>query len=120
MAAPSLGRVGAKITCFSTFEVEFVAASQADREANYLRETLTDFGYSQTKEILLYGDNLDCNAMSENPVYRKFSHHIDIKQYFVRELVLAGVLKLVPLRTRQMVADAHTKTLPSPTFLGHG
>jgi len=104
----------------STFEVEFVAASQAGQEAIYLRETLTDFGYSQTKAILLYGDNLACIAMSENPVHRKFSHHIGIKQYFVRELVLAGFLKLVPLRTHKKVADALTKTLPSPTFVGHG
>ena len=57
----------------STFEVEFVAASQAGQEAIYLRETLTDFGYSQTKAILLYGDNLACIAMSQNPVCRKFS-----------------------------------------------
>jgi len=30
--------------------------------------------------------------MNENRVRRKFSRHIDIKQYFVRELVLAGFL----------------------------
>jgi len=35
--------------------------------------------------------------MNENPVRRKFSRHIDIKQYFVRELVLAWFLILVPL-----------------------
>jgi len=83
----------------STSEAEFVAASQAGQEAIYLRETLTDFGYSQFKATLLYEDNLACIAMSENPVRRKFSRHIDIKQYFVLELVLAGFLKLVPLRT---------------------
>jgi len=33
----------------STSEAEFVAASQAGQEAIYLRETLTDFGFSQTK-----------------------------------------------------------------------
>ena len=49
--------------------------------------------------------------MSENLVRRKFSRYIDFKQYVVRELVLAGVLKLVPLRTHKMVADARTKSL---------
>jgi len=38
---------------FSTPEVEFVAVSQAGQEAIYLRETLTDFGYSHTKATLL-------------------------------------------------------------------
>ena len=47
--------------------------------------------------------------MSDNPVRRKFSRHIDICKYFVRELLLNGFLKLVPLRTHKMVADALTK-----------
>jgi len=51
----------------STSEAEFVAASQAGQEAIYLRETLTDFGFYQTKATLLYKDNLAqaCVAMSE-------------------------------------------------------
>jgi len=57
--------------------------------------------------------------MSENPVHRKFSRHIDICKYYVREHVLAGLLKLVPLRTHKMVADALTKSLPSPAFVEH-
>jgi len=52
----------------STSEAEFVAASLAGQEAIYLSETLTDFGYSQTKATLIYGDNLACIAIRENPV----------------------------------------------------
>ena len=60
---------------------EFVAASrQAGQEAIYLRETLIDFGFSQTKATLLYEDNLACVVMSENPVCRKISRHIDIRK----------------------------------------
>jgi len=103
----------------STSEAEFVTASQAGQEAIYLRETLTDFGFSQTKATLLYEDNLACIAMSEILVRRKFSRHIDIRKYYVRELVLNGFFKLVPLRTHKMVADALTKSLPSPAFVGH-
>ena len=43
----------------STSEAEFVATSQAGQEAICLRETLTDFGFSQTQATLLYEDNLD-------------------------------------------------------------
>jgi len=66
------------------------------------------FEVSQTKATLLYEDNLACVAMSENPVRRKFSRHIDILKHCVCELVLNGFLKLVPLRTHKMVADALT------------
>jgi len=103
----------------STSKAKFVAASQPGQELIYLRETLTDFGFSQTKATLLYEDNFACVAMSENPVRRKFSRHIDIRKYYVRELVLAGILKLMPLRTHKMVADALTKSLPSPAFVRH-
>jgi len=92
----------------STSEAEFFAPRQAGQEAIYLRETLTDFGYSQTKATLLYKDNLACITMSENLVRRKFFCHIDIKQYFVRELVLAWFLKLVPLRTRPRMERSHS------------
>jgi len=43
----------------------------------------------------------------------------DIRKYYVRELVLAGFLKLVPLRMHKMVADAITKSLPSSAFVWH-
>ena len=79
----------------STSEAEFVATRQPGQEAIYLRETLTDFGFSQTKTTLLYEDNLACVAMSKNLVRLKFSRHIDIRKYYVRELVLNGFLKLV-------------------------
>jgi len=55
--------------------------------------------------------------MSENLDSR--SCHIDIRRYFVRELVLAGFLKLVPLCTHRMMAVTLTKSLPSPAFVGH-
>jgi len=104
----------------STSEAEFVAASLAGQEVVRLRETLTDFGFSQNKATLLYDeDNLACVAMSENLVRRKFSRHIDIRKYYVREPLLNGFFILVPLRTHKMLADALTKSLRSLAFVGH-
>ena len=57
--------------------------------------------------------------MSENAVRRKYSRHIDICHYFVRKLVAGAVLKLVPLRTHLMIADALTKALPTPAHVKH-
>ena len=58
-------------------------------------------------------------AMSENPVGRKYSRHIDIHRYFVRDLVAQQVLKLLPLRTNLMVADDLTKSLTAPAHARH-
>ena len=103
----------------STSEAEYMAASQCGQDVLYLREMLSDFNVPQAAATRVYEDNLACIAMSENPVRRKYSRHIDIRRYFVRELVLAGVMQLIPLRTDKMVADALTKSLPSPSFVKH-
>ena len=60
-----------------------MAASQCGQEAVYLREILRDFGFTPTGPTRVYEDNLACAAMSENPVRRKYSRHIDIRRYFV-------------------------------------
>ncbi len=57
--------------------------------------------------------------MSTNPVRRKSSRHIDICVHFCLELYAAGVMKFIPLRTHLMVADALTKSLPSPVLTQH-
>jgi len=104
----------------STSETEFVAASQAAQEVVYLREIRRDFGYPQTTAATnIFEDNLACIALSENPVRRKFCWHIDIRRYFVCELSKAGIVKLISLRTHKIVADALTKSLPSPAFIAH-
>ena len=56
----------------------------------YMREILRDFGFAQTAPTQIYEDSLACVAMSENPRRRKFSRHIDIRRYFVRDMVSAG------------------------------
>ncbi len=57
--------------------------------------------------------------MSVNPVRRKHSRHIDIRRHYIRELCLGNLVKLVPLRTNLMVADALTKSLPAPGLQRH-
>ena len=83
------------------------------------QHSLSDFGFPPTGPARVYEDNLACVAMSENPVRRKYSRHIDIRRYFVRDLVSQQILKLVPLRTNLMVADALTKSLPAPAHAKH-
>jgi len=103
----------------STSEAEFVAGSQAVQKVVYLRQALRDFGYSQSTATDIFQDNLACISMSENPVCRKFSRHVDICRYFVCELVKPNIVKLIPLRTHKIVADALTKSLPSPAFIAN-
>ena len=103
----------------STSEAEYMAASLCGQEVVYIRAILRDFGVQQTQPTLIYEDNLACIAMSVNPVRRKHSRHIDIRRHYIRELCLGNLVKLVPLRTNLMVADALTKSLPAPGLARH-
>ena len=76
-----------------TSEAEFVAASQCGQEVLYLREILLDFHQHQTGPTIVYEDNVACIAMSENAIRRKYSQHIVIRRYSVRELVAGGGFK---------------------------
>jgi hypothetical protein len=96
-----------------------MAASEVGKEILYLRVILRDAGYTQTAPTNIYEDNLACIAMSTNPVRRKSSRHVDIRVHFCRELYVAGVMKLIPLRTHLMVADVLTKSLPGPVLMQH-
>jgi len=76
-------------------------------------------GYQQFAATEIFEDNLACIVMSENPVRRKFSRHIHIRRYFIRELVKIEIEKFVQLRTHKMVADALTKSLSLPAIVAH-
>ena len=101
----------------STSKAEFVAASQASQKVIYLRKTFRDFGYMQSTATDIFEDNLACIAINENLVRQFFCPHIDIRPYFVRELVKAKHVQRIPLRTQKMVADTLMKSLPLPAFI---
>jgi hypothetical protein len=67
----------------------------------------------------VWEDNAACIQISENPVNRKFTRHIDTRRYFVRDLVRDKTMVLVKCAGVKNVADALTKSLPGPSFSLH-
>eukprot|EP00961_Rhodomonas_salina_P075929 1019133-Rhodomonas_salina.3 len=65
------------------------------------------------------GGHTACIVIANNQVNREFTRHIDVRLYFVRDLVRDAVLTLVKCPGTLNVADALTKSLPSPSFLLH-
>ncbi len=85
----------------------------------YLRSFLNDFGFEQVSPTLLHEDSRTVIDMSENPVNRKESRHIDTRKYFIGQLVEDKTIVLEQCATENMVADALTKGLPAPAFEKH-
>eukprot|EP00961_Rhodomonas_salina_P287934 3890144-Rhodomonas_salina.1 len=80
---------------------------------------LRGFGLEQRKPTVVWEDNAACIQIANNPVNCKFTRHIDVRHYFVRDLVLDDVMVLVKCAGTHNVADALTKSLPGLSFTTH-
>jgi hypothetical protein len=103
----------------STAEAEFVAASTAAKDAEWLRRVMAGMGMHQPGPTPIYEDNKACRLMSENPVQKSRTRHIDVAQHKVRQLVQDNIVRLIDCPTHDMAADVLTKALPAPAFRRH-
>lgn len=96
----------------SSTEAEYMAASDAAKEAIYLKRLLKEISAWDGGPVTLHIDNQGAQKLAENPVYHKRSKHIDIKFHHIRDLVQNQEVKLVYCPTADMIADILTKNLP--------
>jgi hypothetical protein len=100
----------------STVEAEYVAASQAVREAVWLKlleEELDVHGGA----VNIYADNQGAIKLLKNPVISARSKHIEVAYHFARERVQRGDVEFKFVRSEEMLADVLTKALPKPKHL---
>ena len=104
------------ITLSST-EAEYIALSEAAREACWLRNLYDELGYNQQFPITIKGDNDGSIAMARNQHSR--SKHIAIRWHWIRDLVDQELIKIETCRDPQQTADVLTKALPRPKHRQH-
>jgi hypothetical protein len=78
----------------SSTEAEYVALSEAGREASWLRSLHDELRDKQNKPTLIKGDNDGSIAMARNPQFHKRSKHIATRWHWVRDLVEDGALTI--------------------------
>jgi hypothetical protein len=76
-----------KNVSLSKAESEWYVSSEAGKEIVYLCSNLNDLGFEQVSTELLYEDSRSVIVMTENPVNRKASCHIDTHKHFIGQLV---------------------------------
>ena len=103
----------------SSTEAEYVALSEAAREACWLRNLLDELGYSQEFPIVIKGDNDGSIAIAMNQQFHNRSKHIAIRWHWVRDLVEQGLITIKICRDPQQTADILTKALPCPKHHQH-
>lgn len=94
----------------STTEAEFVAASQATKEAIWLNRLFDDIAREHEKPSLLM-DNQSAIRLIHNQEFHKRSKHIEVRYFFVRDMVKRGDLKVKYVASDHQLADIFTKPL---------
>jgi hypothetical protein len=100
-----------KAVALSTAEAEYIAESEAVREAVWLRNVLSDLGFPQKEVTSIYQDNTTAMAWSHDEAYSKRGKRIDVRYHYTMDRVKIGNERVQFTGTRDMVADIMTKPL---------
>jgi hypothetical protein len=101
-----------KSVALSSAEAEYMAASQANCEAIWLRKLLVGLFGHELRPTVIHCDNQSCIKFFENPVFHERSKHIEIRYHVICDWVHRGVVKLEYISTDEQIADILTKSLP--------
>jgi hypothetical protein len=100
----------------SSSEAEYRALASASCEMQWLLYLMKDLQVQCNKTLVIYCDNLSAIHIAANPVFHERTKHLEIDCHIVREKVQAGILKLLPVSSKEQVADFFTKALLRQPF----
>ena len=95
----------------SSTEAEFVALSEACKEAIWLRKLLRDMKIIQSKPTKMFEDNQSCLRLATEERLSNRTKHIDTKVHFIKEHIDQKTIQCVYCPTEDMIADIMTKPL---------
>jgi hypothetical protein len=99
----------------SSSEAEYRALASATCELQWLLYLLRDLHIQCPKLPVLFCDNQSAIHIASNPVFHERTKHLDIDCHIVREKLHAGIFKLLPVSSKEQLADFFTKSLlPQP------
>jgi hypothetical protein len=75
----------------STTEAEYMASTQATKEAIWMTKLMKELGYMKEKKAMVIRcDNQGAISLTKNPTQHAQTKHIDVQHHFVRERVENG------------------------------
>jgi len=100
-------------TADSTTEAEYIAASDAAKEAVWIKKFVTELGVVPSIEspVSLYCDNNGAIAQAKEPRSHQKSKHIERKYHIIRDIVGRGDVAVQKVASADNVADPLTKPM---------
>lgn len=99
----------------STTEAEYMAITEAVKEAIWLHGLLKDLGVGQ-KQLEVYSDSQSAIHLAKNQVFHARTKHIDVRYHFVREILEEEEILLQKIHTTENPADMLTKVVTRAKF----
>ena len=99
----------------STVETEYIATGSCCSQLLWMKKILTDYGISQDT-MVVYCDNSSVIDISKNPVQHSKTKHIEIRYYFIRDLVERKIMCLEYILTERQNVNIFTKPLDRSKF----
>ncbi|KAG8497200.1 hypothetical protein CXB51_008576 [Gossypium anomalum] len=99
----------------STIEAEYMAVTEAVKEAIWLQGMVKSLGLVQ-EHINVYCDSQSAIHLAKNQVYHARTKHIDVRFHFVREIIDEGKICLQKIKTADNPADMMTKVVTATNF----
>ncbi|GKA98980.1 hypothetical protein Tco_0826917 [Tanacetum coccineum] len=99
------------VVALSTTEAEYMALTEAVKEAIWLRGLLEELGV-ELNTVAVNCDNQGAIHLSRNHVFHERTKHINVRYHFIREVLEAKTVKVLKVGTEHNVADALTKVVP--------
>ncbi|KAG7579312.1 Reverse transcriptase RNA-dependent DNA polymerase [Arabidopsis thaliana x Arabidopsis arenosa] len=95
----------------SSCEAEFMAATEAAKQAIWLKELMSEILSIKGEKVLLRIDNKSAIALTKNPVFHGRSKHIHRRYHFIRECVENEQVEVEHVPGNEQRADILTKPL---------
>ncbi|KAH7852964.1 hypothetical protein Vadar_031538 [Vaccinium darrowii] len=99
----------------STTEAEYMAVTEAIKEAIWLQGLVTDLGVEQ-EHVTVYCDSQSAIHLAKNQVHHSRTKHIDVRFHFIREVIEDGEVLLEKIGTVDNPADMLTKVVTGVKF----
>lgn len=103
------------VVALSTTEAEYMAITEAVKEAIWLQGLVSDLGLDQ-KKTLVFCDSQSAIHLTKNQMFHERTKHIDVRHHFIRDIVSKGVVDVKKVSTHDNPADMMTKAVPTNKF----
>ncbi|KAG7588878.1 Reverse transcriptase RNA-dependent DNA polymerase [Arabidopsis suecica] len=95
----------------SSCEAEFMAATEAAKQAIWLQKLLQEVTKKYCEKVLILIDNKSAIALTRNPVFHGRSKHIHKRYHFIRECIQNELVEVEHVPGEIQKADILTKAL---------